>query len=61
MLVFVVVNFNNVLNLNNYYNNILNLLYLKQVNKIYSMQTLLMKIFNNFRRRIKIDYVVEKT
>ena len=33
---------------------------LKQVDEIYSMQTSLMKIFNNFRRRIKIDYVVEK-
>ena len=57
---FVIVNFDNALNLNNYHENIINLFCFEQIDKIYTIQTLLIVILNNFRQKIKNNYVVEK-
>ena len=61
MSAFAVVNSDDVLNLNNYYNSMLNSSCSKQVDEIHSMQTLLIKIFDDFRKRIKVGYAAEKT
>ena len=58
--IFVVVNFENALNLNIYHNNIIDFFCFEQIDEIYAIQILLIVIFNNFRQKIKNNYAAEK-